>query len=125
MHYWRDLDSQGRDICYRVEEAAEYIGIRLRKWGRINVMQYKEKFGTVRVYCSFGWDDLGSITHPGYYYRPQWACKLDSIRYLNFIIIPIQKSIYRYVYRKALKLWPDLKNEILCCADYPEFLENL
>lgn len=125
MHSWGDKDSQGRDICSRVDDAAEYIGEWLRKFARINVMQYKEKFGTVRVYCSFGWENLGSITHPGYYFIPNSVYIFNWIRYFNFITILIQKSLYRYRYKKAVKKWPDLKEEILCSSDFPELLGDL
>ena len=125
MHNWGDEDSQGRDICHRVDEAATYIGEWLRKWARVNVMQFKEKFGTVRVYCSFGWEDLGSITHPGWCWRPRWVRRWYWIRHFNRIVIPIQVKMYRCRYIKAIKKWPDLKEEILCCADYDEFLRGL
>lgn len=125
MHQWGDKDSQGRDICSRVEEVSDYIGEWLRLWGRMYVGQCKEKFGTVRIYCFFGWGDLGSITHPGSAYRPKWVCRWSWVQYLDWIVIPIQKILYCYRYKQAVKKWPDLKEEILCCADWPEYLRGL
>lgn len=125
MHCWGDVDANGNDICYQIGNIAEYIGEWLRKYARINVMQYKEKFGTVRVYCYFGWDDLGSITHPGYYYRPKWGSYCRWIRHLNWLIVPLQIAFYRLRYKQAIKKWPHLQDEILCCADYHDLLEGL
>lgn len=118
-----------------INESARYIGENLKKWGRINVRQYKEKFGTVRVYCSLGWRNLLGITHPGYcHYRPypEWLKILD-IFYLskaipvlfNWIIVPYHKWLYRKSYSDMVKKYPHLKEEILCMADYDEFLKGL
>jgi len=125
VHHWGDLDNQGRDICDRIEEVAQYIGEWLRKYGRINVMQYKEKFGTIRVYCCLGWEGLYSMTHPGCFYIPRGIPRCTWISYINFLVVPIQKVLYRHRYKQAIKRWPDLKEEILCCADYKELLEGL
>ncbi len=125
IHYWGDKDDQGRDICSRVEMVADFIGSWLIKWPRMQVMQWKEKFGTVRVYCSFGWTNLGSITHPGYAYPPNWTNRGNWVRYFNWLVVPIQILCYKYIYKRAVKKWPDLKREILCCADYDEYLEKL
>ena len=75
MHFWGDEDVDWKGIG----DAAEYIGKGLRKWGRINVVQYKEKFGTVRVYCSLGIWSLHELTHPGHCYcrYPAWLWYLN------------------------------------------------
>ena len=36
-------------------QIASEIAVFCRRWGRIAVSDSKSKFGTVRVYCSFGW----------------------------------------------------------------------
>lgn len=61
MHTWGDegVDWDG------INDAAEFIGTELKRRARIGVTQYKEKFGTVRVYCSLGWYNLHSIIYPG------------------------------------------------------------
>lgn len=58
---------------------AEEIGSFLKKWGRVHVSQTKAKYGTCRVYVSFGWWGLHSITHPGYAYLrfPKWLQWVD------------------------------------------------
>lgn len=132
MHSWGDenVDWDG------INNSVEYIGINLRRWGRIGVTQYKEKYGTVRVYISFGlgWRNLLNITHPGWvHYRcyPQWLSTFDHfvlsriIPYLNYIVVPYHKWLYRKLYRDMIHKYPHLKGEILCCADYPELLKNL
>lgn len=117
-----------------LDAAAAYIAKGLRKWGRVGVTQYKEKYGTARIYVSFGfgiswWPQL---THPGYcrntwpkwtwlfQHKPQWAFRL-----LNIVVVPYHKWLYRRYYRRAIKQWPHLCDEILCCADFPEILEGL
>lgn len=126
MHDWSDetIDWNG------INSAAEFIGLTLRKWGRVGVTTYKEKYGTVRVYCRLGWYQLFSITHPGYVYSryPKWLWTLDIyyisrlIRLLNCLIVPYHKWLYTFVYGRALKKWPHLRAEILHGADYHELL---
>ncbi len=129
MHTWGDegVDWEG------ISEAARYIGENLRKWGRVCVSQYKEKFGEVRVYCSFGWYDLHSITHPGHAYIRYrkngilWHLNYISghgwfFRFLNRFAIPYQKFLYTYFYGRALRKWPHLRLEILSGADWSELL---
>jgi hypothetical protein len=115
-----------------VEQAAYEIGEFCKRWGRISVGQTKEKYGTSRVYCSFGIHQLFCITHPGYAYSryPVWFWKFDCyviaklfhlIR-LNAIVVPWQLYIYRLGYKKALKKYPHIRREILAYADWPEHL---
>jgi len=130
MHFWGDknVDWEG------IDESARYIGQNLRKWGRVNVAQWKEKYGTCRIYCTLGWYQLHSITHPGHCFSryPKWLWKLDCkygtiiIPFLfNWIIIPYQKWLYRKLYKDMVKKYPHLEKEILCMADYPELLKNV
>lgn len=131
MHNWGD------EFLYfeEVGEAAEYIGRFLRKWARVSVTNTKEKYGTVRVYCSFGWSQFFSITHPGYAYSryPKWLWNLDvsygskliHLLRINNIIIPLQTMLYRYVYKQAIKKWPMIREEILNGADWDEYLGGL
>ena len=130
MHSWGDknVDWQGLNEC------VNYLDKNLRRWGRINVRQTKEKFGTLRCYCSLGWTCLLNITHPGYiHYRPypKWLRTFDIfvlsriIPYLNFIILPYHKWLYRKLYADMVTKYPHLRKEILCCADYRELLIDL
>lgn len=132
MHHWGD------DFKYwgEVSDAAQYIEDFLKRWGRIFVTQSKEKFGEVRVYCHFGGSSLHSFLFPGYHYKrpwfPQWLWVLD-IYYLSklFSIFTkfgfgrYQKFIYRLAYKRAIKKYPMIKEEILSCPDYSELLDDL
>lgn len=131
MHDWseKDVDWAG------ISEAAEYIGLGLRKWGRMEVRDYKEKYGTVRVYCSFGWQSLHSVTHPGWAYIQYkrnsllWFLEWNRvvrkcIQSLNCLVIPFHVWLYRKFYRNAIRKWPHLRLEILSGADYSKLLSE-
>jgi hypothetical protein len=131
-HQWGDpnFDWSGLDLCI------SYIGNNLRRWGRVNVTQMKEKFGECRIYCSLGWHSLFSITHPGWVsYKiagyPNWLMTFDIfvlsriVSYLNFIILPYHKFLYHKLYSDCVKKYPHLHDEILDASDFPELLENL
>jgi hypothetical protein len=129
MHYWGDPDVPWADI----DDAAYYIGKGLRKW-RVDVRQWKEKFGTVRVYCSLGIWGWHQLAYPGYVHSqwPKWLWKLSLSRWttwplrpLNFFVIPFHKWLYRRYYAKAVQKWPHIREEILCCADFSELLDKL
>jgi hypothetical protein len=113
--------------------AAWFIHRHLVHYGRIPVRQSKEKFGTVRVYCSLGYYGFFSLLNPGHVYVhwPKWLYGLD-LRYgrpvmqlLNKIIVPYHKFIYRRAYAAAVKKYPAIKDRILRTADFPELLEGL
>lgn len=128
MHSWGDpgIDWKG------IGDAAWFIADNLRKWGRVPVRDWKEKYGTVRVYCNFGWTQLHDITHPGYVYAryPQWLWSLDIwyfskiISLLNLVVIPYQQWLYTYLYGRAIRKWPHLRLEILAGADWSELLSK-
>jgi hypothetical protein len=129
MHRWGDegVDWQG------LSDAAKFIAVNLRRWGRISVMDYKEKFGTVRVYCSLGWYQFHCLVYPGYAYNqwPKWLWKLDCMygskvmSLLNYLIVPYHEWLYKEVYKLAVNKWPHLSEEITSAADYPELLREI
>ena len=129
MHRWGDENVDWAGIC----DAARFIGERLRKWGRVHVSQYKEKWGTVRVYCYLGWLQVHSLTHPGHAFSryPKWLWRLDCrlgpplMHLLNLVAVPYHKWLYRRTYAQAVRRWPHLRKEILCAADWPELLKGL
>lgn len=127
MHNWGDetFDWNGLD------EAIDFIHTNLVRWGRIGVRQSKEKFGCARIYCSFGFNQLFSITHPGYAYSryPQWLWNWDCVWgsriipwLFNWWVVPYHKWLYRKVYELACKKWAHLTTEICCDADFRELL---
>lgn len=117
---------------------ADEIGDYLVKWGRIGVRQTKEKYGTCRVYCGFGWYSLHSIIFPRWVYLharyPKWLNWFDSTKVNSFIfsivnkiIILYQIFIYRQGYKRVLKYInnPDMRRNIINYADFTEYLKGL
>ena len=131
IHYWgeKDFDWNGLDT------AIGYIALNLRKWGRVSVFDYKEKFGMARIYCCLGWRSLLSITHPGWHHYgpyPKWLVTFDIFvlsniipLLFNWIIVPYHKWLYRRLYANAVKKWPHLREEILYCADWHDLLKGI
>jgi|ERR1019366_6409643 hypothetical protein len=125
MHDWSD---EGVDWA-GIEDAGAYIGYWLRKWVRMDVRQVKEKYGTVRVYCAFGFCQIYSMFYPGYcWIKPWWPHRLDLwissktplVKWINCLVTPIQQWAYVWRYKKATQKWPHLRDEIISCADYGE-----
>ena len=115
------------------DAAAWFIHQYLVKYGRISVTQSKEKYGTVRVYCSLGYWGFFGLLNPGHIYVhwPKWLYGLDLklgrpvMLVLNKLIVPYQKFIYRRAYKKAVEKYPAIRENILRTADYPYLLEGL
>ena len=127
-HYWGDntFDWKGLD------DAGEYISCWLVRWTRLSVAQVKEKFGTLRIYCSFGWSSFHAIVWPQHMWvHKYWPYKLDLVisRFLmpiiNRVMIPIQRKAYAWRYKKAVEKWPHLKDEIVSMADFGELFEGV
>lgn len=137
MHHW------GGDFKYfgEVGDAADEIGSFCRRWGRIPVTQTKEKYGTVRVYCTFGCSDLQGLLYPGYHYvQPLLGRRFASVipERLNYaimtfpflrpfrsLIVRWQRAVYRMAYKRAITKYPMIREEILCVADWDEYLVGL
>jgi hypothetical protein len=130
MHQWgqEDVDWQG------INDAAYYIAHWLKTWVRLSVVDYKEKFGTVRVYCTFGLQGIYFIWRPNYCWVPKWwpysfdlwlTHHTPLFRWLNKIVVPIQMKAYAWRYKKAVQKWPHLYKEIVSMADYGELFEGV
>lgn len=128
--YWGDERADWEGI----ENAAEFIGQWLRDKARMGIVQYKEKFGGVRVYGGFGIDCFHALVWPGYcWIHKWWPYKLDMFifyklglgKIINKILVPIQMKLYRWRYQKAVDKWPHLKLEILIDADHQELLNGI
>ena len=133
MHYWGD-DWEYWDDFYEMEE---YFAKLIRKY-RLPAIQIKEKYGSLRCYMAgLGYDSLHSITHPGHAFSryPDWLWKINC-RYLMssnifwrwLVYWPsefINSKLYRGAYKKTIKKYPHLRDEILYMADYEELLEGL
>lgn len=129
VHFWGD---EGVDWA-GIDAAAEYIGRGLRRWGRLSVTTWKEKFGQVRVHTWFGISELEFLIWPGYTWchAPLWWRWVDwrLLGWLRFAInlglVPYQQWLYRLYYRRAVRKWPHLRNEIIEGADWPELLDGM
>lgn len=117
---FRDLSSED---FRALDDVAFEIGNYLRRYGRVQVQQTKEKWGEVRVYCHFGWSSLHDIFYPGYaYVQKPWLTRI-SLRWIP--IERYQQYLYRRAYRKAVEKYPRLRDNILDGADWNEYLEGL
>lgn len=129
MHSWGDENVDWKGI----DDAGEFIGGWLRTWTRLNVSCIKEKFGTVRVYCGFGWHGIYSAWRPGYVWYPKWwPMRLDFWLadtflwgQLNRLVVRLQQKAYAWRYKKAVQKWPHLYKEIVSMADWRELLEGV
>jgi len=129
MHTWGDEDFDWAGL----DKAIRYIDKNLKRWGRIQVHQAKEKFGTARVYCHLGFSGLWWLWKPGHvYYRgPKWMPKWMNwppywiTSAVNLVFVPYQARVYRTVYKKAVRQWPHLVCEITHDADFNELLDGL
>jgi hypothetical protein len=74
------------------------------------------------------------LRYPGYCFNqwPKWAwhmefwCPVVWLRKLaNLVVLPYHIWLYRYLYKQAVERRPHLHDEILDCADFPEFLRGL
>lgn len=128
-HNWSEKDFDWDSL----NKAILYIGRTLRRC-RVSVHQYKEKYGTARVYCAgLGIRQLHDLFYPGYYSSqfPDWLWKLDIyygkyiVGWMNIFMIPFHKWLYRKVYQTAVDRYPHLKEEILVMADYQELVEGI
>lgn len=127
MHEWGDENVDWKGI----NDAAYYIGNWLRQWARMTT-DWKEKWGTIRVYVSFGWHGIYPIYRPGYCWYPTWwPMRLDfwlantkAWDLLNRLVIPLQRKAYVWRYKKAVEKWPHLYREIVSAADYGELFEG-
>lgn len=132
--YWGDERADWKGI----EDAAEFLGLWFRDTARMPVMQWKEKFGGVRVYTGLGWSQLHDVFYPGYHYIRwnkffSWIDNtffatfgpIGLIGLINIIVLPVHKKLYRWRYQKAVDKWPHLKLEILIDADHQELLDGI
>lgn len=101
-HQWGDTDFDWKGL----DTAGLVIWQFCRMWCG-PLLSIKEKYGTLRVntyfYCYCGNNQyIGAI------------CETIAITY--------QKLIYKLAYKKALRMFPHLKHEILVDCDYPEVI---
>lgn len=129
MHSWGDKGVDWKGI----NAAAYFIAHWLKTWVRMPIQDYKEKFGTVRIYCGFGWHGVYSIWRPMHHWYPKWwPMRLDfwlantwAWGQLNRVVVKLQQKAYAWRYKKAVEKWPHLHDEIVSQADYGELFEGV
>ena len=133
MHDWGDEDWNYWDDLSKACAIIRFWCFKIGRFGG----QIKEKYGTLRFYANFHYQ-LHDLFYPGHYYI-RWGNFLNRLDltitqgklaclYQPFIGAPIrvyQRFIYRFAYKRALSAFPHIREEILCCADYPELLKDL
>lgn len=130
MHSWGDDFKYFNDV----ERAAVEIKQFCVKWGRLGG-QAKEKYGTARFYAWFGVHGLHNITHPGsagYAWYPKWLIHCDLFYFptlfkwagITWFFSKWQPFIYSLAYKRALKKYPHIREEIISGADYPELIKE-
>lgn len=117
---------------HQVAHAADDIGRDCARYGRIFVAQTKEKFGTARVYVTFGFIGFHALIWPTlHWYQNWWPCQLDFWlthkleRPIGYLLNKWQPFIYRWAYKRALKKYPKIKPEIIGGADRQDLLRGL
>lgn len=127
----------GEDFPFsEIDDIAWQIGTFCSKWGRIQIRQTKEKFGSVRVYCSMGLTSIYQLIYPCQIYLKYPAlfirdwdyCLTNSVLrffWFHHLFFKYQCFIYRIAYKRAIRKYPHLKSEILQNADYAELLIGL
>lgn len=124
-HYWGEWPDKA---FLDVEAAAGEIARFCRRWGRFGGFT-KEKFGTARFYASIhNVVDLWELWTGGYvfYKGPKWFWSINCA--LRFeapfnLLMWWRTEVYKMAYRRVLRKYPHIHNEIISGMDYPELLQ--
>jgi len=131
--------------CCEVDDIAYKLGNILRKYGRLDVRQAKEKWSSCRIYLSFS-ISAHSLIYPGHIYNrfPLWLSRLcnkiidPTLTFLKVydLIFLYQKMFYKAAYHwytkhldkkshnlESTEYFSLSREEIFASADYPELLE--
>lgn len=126
MHTWDE-----KDFDWFALDKAGYLISKVLKAGRIGC-NYKEKYGTLRLYSYFYNGSLHSLCYPGYHYNrfPKWLWHLDvwyiqricSRIGLRWLIFQFQKPFYTFAYLLAMQKYEHIREEICVDAEYPNLI---
>ena len=130
MHDWSEADFDWNGL----NDAIRMIAIPLRQIGRVNVSDFKEKYGEARISCNFGFSMVHGLLYPGYCFKQYKSKRLWALDcyhghkvmwLVNLVAVPCQQWLYRYLYKRAVAKYPHLRKEIVSAADWPELLKNI
>jgi hypothetical protein len=136
IHYWGDEDFDWTALSSAISDMSGFM----RRWGRLGVHS-KEKYGTARLYMYPYCGGLFSLFYPGYVSYWPWSSKKHIGKYLMWLeykvfqpvsrllklYVPInwwQLKVYNWAYQRALKKYPQVAEEIIEDADWPEYIKD-
>ncbi len=127
--YFSDIEDIAAFIAWGLEAQQSGWSITPHQMSTIAVSQHKEKFGTVRVYCT-----LASTEKVKREWRKtikSWKERLtgdDSPRpdRHEFTLQCLERDMiwYRLVYQQAVRLWPQYEKAITCAASESHLLKT-
>lgn len=112
----KDLDKLfhiGIDIAYL-----------LSKFGGIKIYNVKIRYETLSVEAAFGldWEFVYSFKKiPLDFYTPFFKL----VNFLDNLVIPYQRLVYRLTYLYIIKKYPEFKDHIIYSSDYNELLVGI
>lgn len=135
-HQWGDESFDWDSL----NQAINYMTAYMKRWGRLGTHS-KEKYGTARLYMWWYSGGLFSLFYPAYVSYWPWADKKYIGKYLMWLEynvfqkftsitrLPVlihwwQMKVYTRAYENALKKWPGVAAEIVCCADNNELIPS-
>jgi hypothetical protein len=127
--YFSDIEDISAFIAWGLEAQQSGWSITPQQMSTIAVSQHKEKFGTVRVYCT-----LAASEKVNRVWRKElrsWRERLpgdDSPRPCKKMFkqqcLERDMTWYRIVYMQAIRLWPHYEKAITCAASEHHLLET-
>lgn len=126
-HLWGD-----KDFDWKALDDCQQIIYKFHKFGFLSP-HCKEKYGTLRWSVDFGWISLHTLIYPGYMHIkfPKWLYNLDYYVFTPILEIFFsrlftwwQKKVYNWIYQVMIKKHSHIKEEILQCSDWPEYIKG-
>lgn len=113
-----------------IEDIPHLIGAALQRFALIRVSDMKEKYGTYRVYVSFGLHGLHDVLYPRHRYM-QFPKSLYCLAYgpewlfgfINRVLIPYQHLVYKHVYQYYIRKYPLERRAIVYGMDYADLID--
>ena len=125
--YFDDIDRIAEWIAWGLEAQQTGFSLKTYQYSTISVQQHKEKFGTVRVYCTLA--DTQKVQRAWQRNLRQWRKKADgsprpSREEFRHRCLTSDMRWYRSVYAKAIASWPHYEEAIRNSAENDILLMN-